>query len=78
MTLTMWSSHQRSASRERHAGLLLLGQPGGVPLVHAVGVGDELVVDADGEADQRDEVGQRAVVGLGGELWRRGRRRRSR
>ena len=62
MTETMRSSHQRSRVGERDAGLLLLGEPGGVVLVHSVSVGNQLVVGADGVADQRDQVGE----GVGG------------
>ena len=66
MTSTMRSSHHLSLSVNVDAGLFLLGEPAGVPLADDVGVGDELVVDADGVADQRHQVGQGVPVGCAG------------
>ena len=48
---------------EHAAGVLLLEQPGVVALADEVGVGDELVVLVERDADEGDEVGEDALAG---------------
>ena len=49
--------------REHAPGVLLLEQPGVVALADEVGVRDELVLLVEGDADERDEVGEHALAG---------------
>ena len=48
---------------EDAAGVLLLEEPGVVAVADEVGVGDELVVLVEGDADEGDEVGEDALAG---------------
>ena len=59
----MRSSQASCSAVKIAAGVLLLEQPGVVALAHEVGVGDELVVLVEREADERDEVGEHALAG---------------
>ena len=67
MTWTMRSSHQRSASVKVTPACSCWASQAAYFSCHAVGVGDELVVFTEREADQRDEVGQ----ACGARCWRR-------
>ena len=47
---------------EHASGVLLLEEPGVVALADVVGVGDELVLLVEGDADEGDEVGEHALA----------------